>query len=197
MASSLTDFSHLPTSDRQESGVLPVIAASVFSPLPNKSARMSRADPLGSESSFCFCICSVSVSGGVAETVDETFRPRSLKRFTLTVETSDWYCRLDQLWGDRSPVPSSSIRPAAASSAIIARAFSGLTRNLNATVERDGSLPPFCDVMQQILNHALNSSGLSCCSFGSSTASSYARHQRLIAPSLRGICSVQMCCYCC
>jgi len=147
MASSLTDFSHRPTNDRQESGVLPVISASVFRPFPNKSVRTSRgasAPERSSEPFFSVSVFCNLYSGDVSETAGETFLRRSLERFTRGVEMSLTNCHLSQLCG-RAPLSSSSTSPAARSSLSSRWAFFGFIRSLNAIASIGGRTPLFAE----------------------------------------------------
>lgn len=61
----------------------------------------------------------------------------------------------------------------------IALHFVGVLRSLKEMASSAGNVPPFSDARQSRLNQSLNNSGRNCCSFGSLSASSYARHQRL------------------
>ncbi len=61
-------------------------------------------------------------------------------------------------------------------------ALSTVTRSLTATAANGGNSPPFCEQTQHKLNQARNCLSESKINLGSSTASSYARHQRLIPP---------------
>lgn len=150
----------------QAASCLPVMAFNEVTPSKNKSPRGSRAATAGSffsGSVICFC----SVSGAVSE----TFRPPFLKRFTLSVEVSDLYCRPRQLWGAK-PLSTRSSRPADTSAAKIEADFCGATRNMRAMSSLPGRAPSFFDATQRIATHAQRRFSGSLSIFGSLIASS-------------------------
>jgi hypothetical protein len=151
-ASSEAAFRHLPTKDRHASGPFPVILPSFCKPGPNNSERTSRgasAQSFCSDSVVCFCIC----SGAVSFAVSETFRLPFLKRFTLSVETSDLYWRPFQLWGSKCP-PMSSINPARTSFVIHSATFDGFMRRAMAISSAGGRVPPPFDAKHRSIVHA-------------------------------------------
>lgn len=148
----------------------------------HSSQNASKSDGSAGESaasrvsffSGCVCVC-VSVCGGVSE----TFRSCFLKRFTLSVETSDLNCLLAQLCGAK-PVSVLSIRPAITSFVRYSADLTGFTRRLSAMISFEGNWPEFFDAMQrnatQIQRIASGNSRI----FGSFITSSSRRNHRLI-----------------
>lgn len=162
----------------------PKLANTVFPRLNSfalgSSPTGSAAEALASES----VSDSVSVSGGVTETVDETFPLRCLKRFTRGVETSERYCLVSQLCGVINPLSSSS-NPAPSNSCINLLTLLSCILSFIFRTETSGKRPLDAEKMHRILNQNLNCSSVSAISFGSSTASSYARHHRLMRSAPR------------